>query len=475
MSGIPFSTIVDWLRADGHLTDAAVVVGSPLAREVDSACVDSRLARPGCLFVALPGQRTDGHNFVDHAVQGGAFAALVAADRVAAVRRSIYGSVHLLPVDDTLAALQSIAKRWRGEFPALTRIGITGSNGKTSTKELLAAVLGRVAPTEHSHGNYNSDIGCPIELLRIRAEHRYGVFEMGMNRVGEIRLLAELVDPSIALITNIGRAHIGMVGSQEGIAREKREIFGYFSGSQIALVPAADAFADFLVENVHGTIVRFGKESAGVVSVRPNGIDGSTLVCPEGPIELRLPGDRMVANALAVITVARLLDVPFEEIRAGIESVQPVFGRAEVIRGDVTVIQDCYNANPESMRAALALLAESAARGRRIAVLGAMKELGNESDAAHREMLDAAIAAGPDEIVLVGDEFVSAAREAGVSDAASDERPVVRAFGDAEWEGVVAAVSTVEKGDLVLLKGSRALALERLTPVVIDRLEERIS
>ncbi|MFW6312563.1 MAG: UDP-N-acetylmuramoyl-tripeptide--D-alanyl-D-alanine ligase [Spirochaetota bacterium] len=463
MSGLTFDTIVRWLTEDGHLVSQVAVIGAPLPEDVSVACVDSRLARPRCLFVALPGERTDGHAFIDHAVQGGATVALVAADRLAAVRKQVFGSVRLVPVDDTLAALQSLAKRWRIQFPALKRIGITGSNGKTTTKELLASVLGLAGSTVYSHGNHNSDIGLPLELLRIREEHVYGVFEMGMNRVGEIRQLAELVEPDIGVITNVGRAHIGMVGTQEGIAREKRQIFSTFSGRQIAVIPASDRFASLLGEGVEGEVVRYSMASAGVTRVEHLGIDGALLHCDEGAIRLLLPGAQMVMNALAVMTVARLLDIPFALIGDGIERVEPVFGRAEVIRGPVTVIQDCYNANPESMRSALELLASVETEGRRLAILGSMKELGPESAAAHAEVVELASEFALDLLWFVGDEFAEAVGELG-----GGASGAVRAFRSDEWDRLVGALVAIEPGDTVLLKGSRAVALERLTPVLMQ-------
>lgn len=465
MNGLDFDRMVSWLREDGHLVEQIAVIGAPLAREVAGACVDSRLARPGCLFVALPGERTDGHGYVDHAVQNGASCALVAASRLAEVRRSVFGSVRLLPVDDTLAALQSLALHWRRQFSGLKRIGITGSNGKTTTKELLSSILTRMAPTVHSRGNYNSDIGLPMELLRIRDDHAYGVFEMGMNRVGEIRQLAELVDPDIGLITNIGRAHIGMVGSQEAIVREKRSIFSFFSGAQIAVVPAGDRYADYLADGVDGRVVRWSMESAGVESIESRGIDGSVIRTHEGEISLRMPGPHMAANALGVITVARLLDAPFEAICDGLEAVEPVFGRTEIIRGAITVVQDCYNANPESTRAALEILAKSPSSGRRVAVLGAMKELGDASAGGHREIVDLALTLGLDAVWLVGDEFagIDLPRPASGRSGATE----VDLFPYAEWDRLVERASTFDAGDTVLLKGSRALALERLTPVVM--------
>jgi len=463
VNALTFDTIVRWLTEDGHLVGQVAVIGAPLSQAICGACIDSRLARPGCLFVALPGERTDGHAFIDHAVQSGAAVALVAADRIATVRQKVFGSVRLIPVDDTLAALQSLAKRWRAQFAGLKRVGITGSNGKTTTKELLASILGLAGSTVYSHGNHNSDIGLPLELLRIRDHHVYGVFEMGMNRVGEIRQLAELVEPDIGLITNIGRAHIGMVGTQEGIAREKRQIFSMFSGSQIAVIPAGDRFASLLGDAVEGDVVRYSMESAGVSKVEHLGIDGALLKCDEGAIRLMLPGAHMVANALAVMTIARMLDIPFALIGDGIERVEPVFGRAEVIRGAVTVIQDCYNANPESMRSALELLASVETDARRVAILGSMKELGSESAAAHAEVVALAGEFAFDALWFVGDEFASAI------DALGGAAPeAARAFRYDEWDRLVGDLATIEPGDAVLLKGSRSVALERLTPLLLQ-------
>lgn len=459
MSGISVDQIAGWLAAEGHLVDRVAVIGAPLAREITGACVDSRLVRPGDLFVALPGERTDGHEFVDHAVQSGAVCALVAADRLALLRPKVYGSVHLFPVDDTLAALQTLSLRWRRRFPELTRVGITGSNGKTTTKEMVAAILGLVAPTVSSRGNYNSDIGLPIELLRIRPHHRYGVFELGMNRPGEISLLAELVEPDVGLITNIGRAHVGMVGTQDDVAHEKRAVFSRFTGEQIAVIPAGDRYADVLARDVNGKVIRYDMQTAGVSRVESRGIDGSRLHCAEGTIDLKLPGGPMVLNAIAAMTVVRQLEVPFDCIRDGLEQLTPVFGRLEVLRGEVTLIRDCYNANPDSMRPALDLLTSSPARGRRVAVLGAMKELGDHCEEAHRELVRYVGELDLDVVWLVGDEFADM-EEHGISDE-------TRVFGYDQWQDLVLAAGQLQPGDIVLLKGSRALALERLTPVVL--------
>jgi UDP-N-acetylmuramoyl-tripeptide--D-alanyl-D-alanine ligase len=411
--------------------------------------------------VALPGEHTDGHNYIDHAVQNGAVAALVHDERMPGLRKTVFGSVTLFPVDDPLAAFQSLGQAWRKTFPRLTRIGITGSNGKTTTKEMLTSILSLHAATMHTRGNYNSDIGLPMELLRIRDEHSFAVLEMGMNRPGEIKLLASLAEPDYALITNVGSAHVGMIGSREGIAREKKAIFSQFNGNQIAFVPADDEFADFLAEDVPGDVIRYDRETAGITGVELRGIDGTLLHVTEGVVHLRMPGEQMVANAAAAITIARTLSVPFPTIKEGLERVNPIFGRAEVFRSSVTVIQDCYNANPESMSAALSLLAASPVQGKRVAILGAMKELGDQAGPAHSECARRALSLEIDEVMLVGDEFEQAASELDADN--------VSFFGYSEWERLNEALARIEDGDLVLLKGSRSVALERLTPQLVKR------
>ena len=456
MNGIPLDLVIDWLQSDGHMVQAPVTIGAPLSAEIHTATVDSRLAQPDSLFVAMPGTRTDGHLFVDQAVQRGARAALVAADRLRAVQRSMFGSVQLLPVDDTLAAVQSLALRWRRQFPQLVRIGITGSNGKTSMKELVASILSQERRTVRSRGNYNSEIGLPLELLRIRPDDEFGVFEMGMHRPGRMRLLAELVDPDIALVTNIGRAHIGLLGSQDAIAREKREIFHLLDGSDTAIVPDDDPYSALLLEETRGRKVLYGRKTAGVREVRTHGLLGSTLMCGEGTIALHLPGAQMAANALGALTIARELGVGFEAIKEGVEAVQPVAGRVQIIRSQITVIEDSYNANPESMAAALELLVDSPSSGRRVAILGAMMELGEAGEVGHREVAERAAAMGLDRVVLYGDEFLASA--AGVGN--------VESIPTDQFVRLEDVVSELSPGDVVLLKGSRALALERLLPAI---------
>lgn len=458
MNGIGLFAVEAWLRDCKQFVGQVVVVGTPLIRQIEGAVVDSRLAQPNSLFVALPGAHTDGHQYVEQAVQRGSVAALVDSTKMEEVRRSVFGSVALFPVRDPLTSMQEIALRWRKQFPSLKRIAVTGSNGKTSTKEMIVSILTRVGETVYSHGNYNSEIGLPLELLRIRERHQFGVFELGMNKVGEMATLARLVDPDVALITNIGTAHIGMLGSRERIAEEKREIFSQFSGEQIAIVPSESAVTRIDEAAINGSLVEYSAKIAGVTGVEQHGLRGSLIKTAAGNISFGLAGAHMLENAYAAMTVGKVLNVPFDLIREGIEMTIPSFGRTEIIGGDITIIQDCYNANPESMRTAIALLEESEAAGRRIAILGAMKELGDESEAAHRAIVQTALSANIDEVWLFGAEFAESVGPV------TGERLCV--FLPDEWDDAVEALSALNSGDVVLLKGSRSTELERLTPVI---------
>jgi UDP-N-acetylmuramoyl-tripeptide--D-alanyl-D-alanine ligase len=457
MSGITLGRLIEYLRAGECLVAEPETIGAPTANQIGRVCSDSRLAQPGALFVAIEGARVDGHEFVDEAGGNGAIAALISGEKLQRLRAVVYSSITLLPVEDPLAAMQHVARQWRATVPELVRIGVTGSNGKTTTKEMIAAILSRVAPTVRSAGNFNSEIGLPMELMKIRSEHRFGVFEMGINRIGEMALLAELVDPTIALVTNIGSAHIGMFGSREALIEEKRSVFSRFTGSQTAVIPDDPEVSDLLVPSAPGTVIRYNRETAGVEVVELRGFDGTMLRIGGREVLLPLPGKQMVENAYAAITVCRALGADDAQISSGLTSLTPVAGRAEVIQGAVTVIQDAYNANPESVRASLDLLAETAGEGRRIAVIGAMKELGEFSDEAHRLVSAYAGSIGLDEVWLIGEEFASAAVESSGP---------TRIFLDHEWADLEAALGALKQGDTVLLKGSRSLALERLLPAI---------
>ncbi|MFP4230497.1 MAG: UDP-N-acetylmuramoyl-tripeptide--D-alanyl-D-alanine ligase [Spirochaetaceae bacterium] len=491
------SVLLDSVHAVARSVDGTVLGRGD--RPVTAVTIDSRSADSGSLFVALPGRHTDGHAFLADVLGAGA-AALVRADVVAERRQELEGLLaegagSLCVVENPLRALQQLAAERLHRFDRLRRVAVTGSNGKTTTKEMIASVLLQKAATFKTRGNYNSEIGIPLSVFEVNETHRFGVFELGMNHVGEMETLAEIVRPEVAVVTNIGTAHIGLVGSREAIAREKSKIFSRFDGRQTAVIPEADRFRPVLEDGLAGSVVPFGEEStAGFEGASPRGLDGSVLRWRGREIRLPLPGRHNVRNALAAVTVGELLGCTEGQIAAGLESVRAEFGRGEVYHGRITLLQDAYNANVESMREAVRLVDETPTpMGRKILVLGAMYELGEHAAEHHGDVVDAVKASRADIAVFFGEEFEEAALAAGArrdalpgesvpvattvttapaaTAVSADDRPAnggentpVLAW-TADFETLRRLVcDTVRKGDLVLLKGSRGTRLERLVP-----------
>jgi UDP-N-acetylmuramoyl-tripeptide--D-alanyl-D-alanine ligase len=453
------------LFAVGDLPDVASgrLAAGPAAGAVDAVAIDSRAVAPGALFVALRGEHTDGHRFLAAAAAAGARALLVSETEAAARRTELADlgarGVAVVAVPDTLAALQRLARIHLGRLGLAARVGVTGSSGKTTTKEILGAILSRAASTAVSGGNLNSETGVPLACFQVGTAHRWAVLEMGVNHPGEMDALADIVRPDLALITNIGTAHIGLLGSREGIAREKKGIFSRFTGRETGFLPEGERFFGLLAEGVRGRIVACGPSSTpGYGGSESLGLDG-TLIHWEGS-RLRFPlgGAHNLANALGAVAVARELGAPGAAIREGLESVRPLFGRSEILRGPgATVLFDGYNANPDSMERALAWASEVAWPGRRVAVLGGMRELGAESEAAHRALAGSASLARFDLVFLLGEEM-RPAFEAMPSGTA-------RAVWEMDADRLSRLLSAaVREGDLVLVKGSRGLELERVLP-----------
>lgn len=425
-----------------------------------SVCIDSRVCRAGALFVCLAGASHDGHQYAEAAFKAGAVAALVEKAKLsggmsglkAAARR--YGAV-LFAVDNTLRALQDAAKAYLERFPGLLKIGVTGSSGKTTVKEIAGAILSCEKKVVMNKGNLNSETGLPLSVFEVRAGDEVGVFEMGMNRAGEIRELSRVLNPHIALITNIGDAHIGMLGSLEAIAAEKKAVFSGFTGKETALIPASDAFRDFLAHGVNGKVV-FYETACPAASL---GLDGSELELDGERIRFPLPGTHNLKNALAAVAIAQETRAAVSSIKKGLESVKPLFGRSEIIRGRVTLVQDCYNANPSSTAAAIELCDSVAWGGRRMYVIGSMLELGAYSEAAHARIGRLLAGSQADFVCLFGAETRVIAEILEKS-----EKPAKKPFFFTEnmAELIDAAARYVQEGDLALLKGSRGCALERL-------------
>ncbi|MDR0410079.1 MAG: UDP-N-acetylmuramoyl-tripeptide--D-alanyl-D-alanine ligase [Spirochaetaceae bacterium] len=450
--------------------EAAVVAGMELLSGgeavdgfgFDSVCADSRQVRPGALFVALGGERSDGHGFVRDALKAGAAGAIVEKSKLAAfglsdaARRDFV----LLAACDSLAALQRLAAVYLDKFPNLLRIGITGSSGKTTTKELAAAMIGFERSVVFNEGNLNSDIGLPLSLFRVREGHEAGVFEMGMNRKGEIAELSAVLRPQIALITNAGSAHAGMLGGEREVALQKMAVFSCFTGEELAVLPEEGAFADFLAEGVNGNIVRFGRTaSTKFGGAESRGLSGSVLLWEGKAVNFALPGEYNVMNALAAAAVAEAAGVSGEAVRAALAAARPLPGRGELVVGGVTVVNDCYNANPDSMEKAISLCDGAALRGRRVYVIASMLELGDDSERAHEKLGERLARSKADLIFLFGEE-TKAAREKLCC--AKDK--FVFHTNDIE-ELKVKVRESAREGDTFLLKGSRTCALERIMPV----------
>jgi len=439
---------------------------------VHQVTADSRSAQAGSLFVALPGQHADGHEFVQDAFRRGATAALVRADRhVEAGDVALGERGTLIAVDDPLTALYDLARGHSAVHRAAVRIAVTGSSGKTTTKEILGAILRRASLSLVSEASFNAEIGLPMSVLRMTGEERFAVFEVGINTVGEMERYAALARPDHALITNIGSAHVGRLGSRRDIAREKGALLRSVPPTGCVYLREREPAADLLLAGVRARVVRYGANSTiGYERSENLGLDGWSVHWEGLQFRFPLPGRHNLDNLMAALTVAAKLGCDPETVAAGIEAVRPAPGRLTVHRARCTVIDDGYNANPESVRAALALMGDERPGGerssaRRVAVLGPMLELGRYGARAHLDLLWPLLDAGIEILCCFGaatrplrDAF---AAEIGGADAA--DRAIWTETIE-EIDGPLRAI--VRAGDLVLLKASRAFRIERLLPAL---------
>jgi len=416
--------------------------------------IDSRTLEPGDLFVALKGERFDGHDFAAAAVGRGAAALLVS--------RQLPLGVPQVVVADTLEALARGAQAWRQQF-TLPLVGVGGSNGKTTTKEMLAAILARLGETLATRGNLNNHIGVPLTLFRLAPGHRTAVVEMGANHAGEIARLVDIASPTVGLVTNAGAEHLEGFGSLEGVARAEGEMFAGLDGAATAVMNADDAFAP-LWRELSGTarIVSFGIDNEAdfrALSLSSRIEDGAwvssfDLATPAGTVRagIALPGRHNVLNAAAAAAAAWACGASPQQIVDGLAAVSPVRGRLQLkpAHGGAWLIDDSYNANPSSALAGLEVL--GGLDGERWLVLGEMRELGPESDRLHAEMGGFARNVGVSRLLAVGD----------------DARHAVEAFGaGATWFASVEDLIESLRGEIgpdvtVLVKGSRANRLERV-------------
>ncbi|HWP63607.1 MAG TPA: UDP-N-acetylmuramoyl-tripeptide--D-alanyl-D-alanine ligase [Candidatus Binatia bacterium] len=452
--------------------ELAAIVGGRLVlrgrRPIRGAAVDSRLVTPGRLFVALPGERTDGHRFLGEALARGAAALLVRADWPLAatdLEAAAAASATICAVPETLPALHALAAAWRRRFDPLV-VGVTGSIAKTSTKEAIATVLARRFRTLKNPGNLNNEIGLPLTVLDLDAEHEVAVLEMGMYVGGEIADLARIARPRLGVVTAVQEVHLSRIGSLDAIEAAKAELVE-------ALPPAAEGGLAILNADDE-RVARMRKRTAAAIrtygfapeadvtarAVRPLGFEGMAFdLVVDGlaaPVRLPVLGRLGVHNALAAAAVASALGLEIDEIAAGLAGGWSVEHRGTIVRaGGVALVDDAYNASPGSVRAALDLLA--GLPGRRIAVLGEMLELGPAHDRGHRSVGEAA-AAVVDHLVVVGDGARGIA-EGALAAGLSPER--LTTVADREAARAV-LLDLLRPGDVVLVKASRGIALDAL-------------
>ena len=449
-----------------------------------SVQTDSRNVAEKTLFVPLIGENQDGHSYIPQALEKGASAVFISKKTSKNLLDGIKNlaadnkNVAFILVENTMRALQKAAEAYVRKFPRLIRCAVTGSSGKTTTKEITASILRQKFSVIATKGNFNSETGLPLSVFNIRPEHELGLFEMGMNRVNEIGEIAEVFKPNYAIITNIGTAHIGILGSRQNIANEKKKIFNYIDSFGSAFIPENDDFASFLEKGVKGKVVKYGLgRDDSVKLVVDEGLAGTVFTVDGVLMRLSLPGKYNFLNALGAIALAKELGCTAEQIKAGIESLKPLGGRSAIKKGRFTVLEDCYNANPDSMEKALDLCKDTKTEGKKIYVLGDMLELGDESEKEHAKIGEKALASDADMIIFFGFEMNYAFEEAieiaqKKSSLVDEKISSVRLIyiGNKDEEAVKDAAREInefaENGDLILLKGSRGMGLERILPLI---------
>ena len=438
------------------LADATLQGGDANA-VVDTVSTDSRTIRDGQLFVALRGENFDAHNFVEEVAKKGAAGAIVERNW----KGNVPNHFALLRADDTLVAYQQLAANYRKSL-SLKVLAITGSNGKTTTKDFAAAVLAKKFRVAKTEGNFNNHVGLPRTILEATSEDAIGVWELGMNHPGEIGTLAKIAQPDAGIITNVGVAHIEFMGSREAIADEKSALADAIGSDGWLILNADDPFTGRIAPRSRARVILAGTTAGSIQAAEiSQSAAGSDFTILEGAhrcrAQLPVPGLHMIQNALFAIAAGRAFGVSLEEAAESLASAPLSKARLQVktVRG-VQFIDDSYNANPDSMKAALRTLVELEADGKRIAVLGEMRELGVETEGGHREVGEKAATLGIDHLIAIGETgkmTADAAQRAGLKHAVAVKDTL---------EAAQLLDRLVSPGDLVLIKGSRGARTEQV-------------
>jgi len=455
---------LEWTVADCIDATGGEVLGSATGIRFGGICIDSRRLTPRDLFVAIKGETHDGHRFADDVVRKGGRGLLLARARLPELpwARWIEKNVVCILVDDTIDALGLLAAYHRNRNNVAV-VAITGSNGKTTTRQMTAAVVSQRFPTLSTRKNFNNNIGLPLTLLELCPDHRWAVVELGMNAPGEIAALAGICRPNIGVITNVAPAHLEGVGSIEGVMHAKGELLDKIDSDGTAVLNADDPLVLHLAQQSNREVLLFGV--AAQADIRAEAIDASArdsrfdLVLPGDRVRivLKIPGAFMLSNALAAAAAGVKIGLAPAEIKAGLENFVPAESRMNILttQTGIHVIDDTYNANPGSMAAALATLKTLRRQQRAFFVTGDMRELGQHAEVLHRELGALCARSGIDGLFVTGDFAAVVAR--GARETGMNDRAIVRGAKD---ELLYALRRTLKPGDWVLVKGSRAMAME---------------
>lgn len=441
-------------------------------QEVTSITTDSRSAKDGCLFVAIKGERVDGHNFISQVFEKGALCVLTERILSEEEQQAAGPQKSWILVESTLQAVKDIAEFYRQQLDVKV-VGITGSVGKTSTKEMIASVLGQKYCVLKTIGNFNNELGLPLTIFRLREEHEVAVLEMGISNFGEMHRLSKIARPDICVITNIGQCHLEFLKSRDGILKAKTEIFDFMAeDGKIVLNGDDDKLSSISeVKGIRPVFFGFeGEREISVDQIESRGLSGISCrihVRENGREEsfgalVPIPGKHMVQNAMAGTAVGRLMGLSLEEIKEGIEKLESLKGRFHIIehRG-MTIVDDCYNASPVAMKASLDILSE--AQGRKVAILGDMFELGEDSALLHAGVGEHASKNRIDLLICVGELCRHMAEAAFNSGGCGEvlQVPTLEAL-------LETLPKLAEEGDTILVKASHGMHFEK----VVEKLQE---
>ena len=461
-----------WTTAEILQATGGTLISGPAGVGFAGMGIDSRTIAADHLFVAIAGESHDGHCFVADVIDRGVGGVMVADAQIVQLPmdRIVAQGIVCVGVADTTRALGDLARFNRRRRP-LSVLAVTGSNGKTSTRLFMEQVVGQQFTTLATSGNLNNHIGLPLTLFRLTAAHQAAVLELGMNHPGEIRYLGGICEPDVGVITNVGPAHLEGLGSLENVARAKGELLATLRPGGTAILNADDPLVAAMGEGLTHAVVYFGTTARAQVRARNIQLTEAgttfTLITPSGsvPVSLATPARVMVFNALAAAAAGEVMGVPLDRIKAGLAAFVPQAGRMgiRVLGRDIRLVDDTYNANPASMAAAILTLARMRGRRRTIAVLGDMLELGAASAALHRQIGQVVGEQRIDRLFVTG-EFAGHVADGARAGRMKDEKM----FCGSKPAIVERLAEQLETGDLILVKGSRGMAMETVVKAICD-------